>query len=757
MPRKRASGSSPDKPNPTPRRNTRRGRNKSEEPEEVPAEIPRHLLRGSDESSEESDNDSDYGSPKKGRGRARGRGRKAKEPAVTTETPVQRPRRGRKTAAAAAASTTITTVREPSPDHADHSQSTQETGETTTENEASEPSSTVKPTQEQGSESAAADYVLIESSPVEINETSSEPVTHDNDPGKVSEVTIEQDSYNDQAPVEQEEDGSKENDVETGRESVDNVKDTSEVVVEKKDSPSIEPERIEIETEPIEEDAPESSANQSESRSNSSEKEVYKKNRRRSRSSSGEIPEESMEVVEESKERISHEPEKKKETTPEVKKTVEEKPFQRKRKWTARKTDDQPVIAITTDSLKTIISEEVKPVPLSDVKLLTPSPDREPEEKRLRTKSTADDKDAKKKLLKERLRKQEEEEERRNEMLVKAIDKTQASSNGATASNGTAVLLKDRKISMILDDSTSAQPPSPPKNESSNILYITNLVRPFTLLQLKHLLLRTGKIVENGFWIDKIKSKCYVKYETEDEASETRHALHGVTWPSSNPKCLNVDFGKEEDMEKAILSTLDDFPRIQITTENRSAKEEKDFGWSKDPYKTSSVEDRSRPSHNRPVREWDVGKKDKEEYEREDRDRSRRRRSSERENRREKDHIKKEERPERRRSLSESPGRKVEKIEGDSQPVRLLDDLFRKTKAIPCIYWLPLSAEQIVEKEEQRQKNLAEHERRMEEVRKQREERMRERRRSNSRDRRRERSRDRRRRSVSRDRRYNRR
>lgn len=28
-------------------------------------------------------------------------------------------------------------------------------------------------------------------------------------------------------------------------------------------------------------------------------------------------------------------------------------------------------------------------------------------------------------------------------------------------------------------------------------------------------------------------------------------------------------------------------------------------------------------------------------------------------------------------------------------PIRLLDDLFRKTKATPCIYWLPLTAEQV--------------------------------------------------------------
>lgn len=75
------------------------------------------------------------------------------------------------------------------------------------------------------------------------------------------------------------------------------------------------------------------------------------------------------------------------------------------------------------------------------------------------------------------------------------------------------------------------------------------------------------------------------------EAVETRHALHGVTWPASNPKCLNVDFGREEDMEKSILSTLEE-PRITITTENRDVREEKDFGWSKDPHKVSREEDR---------------------------------------------------------------------------------------------------------------------------------------------------------------------
>ena len=37
--------------------------------------------------------------------------------------------------------------------------------------------------------------------------------------------------------------------------------------------------------------------------------------------------------------------------------------------------------------------------------------------------------------------------------------------------------------------------------------------------------------------------------------------------------------------------------------------------------------------------------------------------------------------------------KKVE--EEEEPPAKLLDDLFRKTKATPCIYWLPLTEEQV--------------------------------------------------------------
>lgn len=48
----------------------------------------------------------------------------------------------------------------------------------------------------------------------------------------------------------------------------------------------------------------------------------------------------------------------------------------------------------------------------------------------------------------------------------------------------------------------------------SEILYIRGLTRPFSLMQLKGLLSRYGKIVERGFWLDRIKSQCFVTVNT---------------------------------------------------------------------------------------------------------------------------------------------------------------------------------------------------------------------------------------------------
>jgi len=92
-----------------------------------------------------------------------------------------------------------------------------------------------------------------------------------------------------------------------------------------------------------------------------------------------------------------------------------------------------------------------------------------------------------------------------------------------------------------------------PTNKSakplSNILHISNLTRPFTLSQLKELLGKYGALLTNVtsttsekhyFWINSVKSHCYVAFENENGARAAKEALNNSIWPQSNPKQLKV-------------------------------------------------------------------------------------------------------------------------------------------------------------------------------------------------------------------------
>ncbi|XP_033961852.1 apoptotic chromatin condensation inducer 1b isoform X2 [Pseudochaenichthys georgianus] len=252
-------------------------------------------------------------------------------------------------------------------------------------------------------------------------------------------------------------------------------------------------------------------------------------------------------------------------------------------------------------------------------------------------------------------------------------------------------------VSVTIDDPVrTTRQPSPPQGKVSKIIHVTNLVRPFTLGQLKELLNRTGSVLEDCFWIDKIKSHCFVTYGTTEEAVATRAALHGVKWPSSNPKVLNVDFCEQDDMDihKGILKPEREKPhavapqsappsRLPPLMPEREQNPEWDRGmggvrelWVE---RQREMERRERA---RGEREWDRDKVREFARPGEDRPRSR---SRER----------------RRRERAKSKERKTEK-KGDEPPAKLLDDLFLKTKAAPCIYWLPLSEEQAAHRTQER-------------------------------------------------------
>ncbi|WAR11606.1 ACINU-like protein [Mya arenaria] len=217
--------------------------------------------------------------------------------------------------------------------------------------------------------------------------------------------------------------------------------------------------------------------------------------------------------------------------------------------------------------------------------------------------------------------------------------------------------------------------PSPARNPVSRIVHVRNLVRPFTLNQLKELLGRTGTFGPSDFWIDKIKSHCFVTYETDDEAAATRQALHNTKWPQSNPKTLLVDFASQEQLNYYLggmkpIPPAEKKPAAKPDVRRESAREreraERETERQREREKRLK-EREEREKARKPVREWDRDKKTREDWD-----------------------------PALQKSRSRSP-REVKKEE--EPPARLLDDLFKKTKATPCIYWLPLTEPQIQARE----------------------------------------------------------
>ncbi|XP_028986561.1 apoptotic chromatin condensation inducer in the nucleus isoform X2 [Betta splendens] len=259
-------------------------------------------------------------------------------------------------------------------------------------------------------------------------------------------------------------------------------------------------------------------------------------------------------------------------------------------------------------------------------------------------------------------------------------------------------------VSITIDDPVrTSRQPSPPRGKVSNIVHICNLVRPFTLGQLKELLSRTGALVEEGFWIDRIKSHCYVTYSNSEEAVATRTALHGVKWPQSNPKVLSVEFSHQDEL---------DFHKGLGTTDKSGADEQ---GLVSGHGRASGIPSLLPERDQWAEREREMERRERARAEREwDRDKVREfgkvedkeggpHRSRSRERRRKERGKSKEKKADKKEKTTEDP------------PAKLLDDLFCKTKAPPCIYWLPLTEEQYIQRQAARAERIKEREKRRQE------------------------------------------
>ncbi|GAB2220504.1 hypothetical protein Droror1_Dr00008162 [Drosera rotundifolia] len=87
----------------------------------------------------------------------------------------------------------------------------------------------------------------------------------------------------------------------------------------------------------------------------------------------------------------------------------------------------------------------------------------------------------------------------------------------------------------------------PPVRSPTNSLRIDRFLRPFTLKAVQELLGKTGTVT--SFWMDHIKTHCYVTYSSEEEAEKTRSALYNLQWPPNGGRLLIAEFVEPEEVK----------------------------------------------------------------------------------------------------------------------------------------------------------------------------------------------------------------
>ncbi|KAL4578005.1 hypothetical protein LXL04_014120 [Taraxacum kok-saghyz] len=209
-----------------------------------------------------------------------------------------------------------------------------------------------------------------------------------------------------------------------------------------------------------------------------------------------------------------------------------------------------------------------------------------------------------------------------------------------------------RSDSKIDQESPKERVVPPSLKTPTTSLRIDHFLRPFTLKAVQELLGKTGTVV--SFWMDNIKTHCYVTYESVEEAIETRNAICNLQWPVNGGRLLMADFVDPQEVKNrvdpppppppAAIQPPQPSPRLQqhppsFPTTTQSPR--------------VPIQKQQLPPPPPPVREVAVAVPV---------------------------------------AAPPPPPPQVE------PPIVTLDDLFRKTRATPRIYYLPLTDEQVAEK-----------------------------------------------------------
>ncbi|KAI7729350.1 hypothetical protein M8C21_017431 [Ambrosia artemisiifolia] len=101
----------------------------------------------------------------------------------------------------------------------------------------------------------------------------------------------------------------------------------------------------------------------------------------------------------------------------------------------------------------------------------------------------------------------------------------------------------------------------PPSSKTpTTSLRIDNFLRPFTLKAVQEFLGKTGTIV--SFWMDQIKTHCYITYSSVEEAIETRNAVCNLQWPVNGGRLLMADFVDPQEPSPRVKQQLPPPPSL---------------------------------------------------------------------------------------------------------------------------------------------------------------------------------------------------
>ncbi|GMI68648.1 hypothetical protein HRI_000534100 [Hibiscus trionum] len=116
------------------------------------------------------------------------------------------------------------------------------------------------------------------------------------------------------------------------------------------------------------------------------------------------------------------------------------------------------------------------------------------------------------------------------------------------------------------EDTPKEQDVPPSQKPPTTSLRVDNFLRPFTLKAVQQLLGKTGIIT--SFWMDHIKTHCYVTYSSVEEAIETRNALYSLQWPPNGGRLLVAEFVDPHEVE-TLTSQHQPSAHQQVSPEKR--------------------------------------------------------------------------------------------------------------------------------------------------------------------------------------------